>query len=54
MYIDWDFHACLREVALMGNARLVVVACISYSSSSSDNVMAMGDLVHACYLSSGR
>lgn len=47
MYIGLDFHACLREVSLMGNMRLVVLACISYSCSSRSYVMVMGDIVHA-------
>lgn len=54
MYIGLDFHACSREVSLMGNVRLAVLACISFSCSSRSNVMAMGDLVHAWYLSFGK
>lgn len=35
----------------MGNAQFVVVTCISYSFSRRKNVLAMGDLIHACCLS---
>ena len=38
----------------MGNARFVVVTCISYIFSRRKSVLAMGDLIHTCYLSLGR
>lgn len=47
-------HACSRGVILMGNARLVMVICISNSRSSTKNVLAIGDLRHACCFSLGR
>ena len=37
----------------MGNARLGMVVCISYSVSNRKSVLAMGDLVQVCYLSLG-
>ena len=49
-----DPHASSNGVFLLGNARLVVVVCISYSLSSRKNVMAMGDLVQACCSGLGR
>ena len=38
----------------MGNARFVVVICISYFFSSRKSICTMGDLVHVCCLSLGR
>ena len=50
-YVGLFFHVCSSGVVLMGNARFVVVTCISYSHSSRKNVRAMGDLLQACCLS---
>ena len=45
------FHSFSNGVFLMGNARFAVVTCISYSLSRRNNVLAMGDRMHACCLS---
>ena len=38
-------------VLFIGNARFVVVTCISYSLLRRKNVLAMGERMHACCLS---
>ena len=53
-YVGLVFHACSSGVFLMGNARFVVVTCISYSLSNRKSVLAMGDLVHSCCLNLGK
>ena len=53
-YVGLFFHASSSGVFLMGNARIAVVTCISYSFFSRKSVRAMGDLKHACCLSLGR
>ena len=54
MYVGWDVHICSSGVFLRGNALFVVVMWISYSFFNRNRVLAMGDLVHACYFSLGR
>ena len=49
-YDGLDFYACSNGVFLDGDARFVVVTCISYFISSRKSILAMGDLVHACCL----
>ena len=54
VYVGLDFHACSNGFFFRGNAQFAVVTWISYSLSSRNKVLAMGDLVHACCLSLGR
>ena len=54
LYVGAFFHACSNGVVLMGNARFLVVTCISNSLSSRNSVLAIGDLRQACCLSFGR
>ena len=53
-YIGLPFHVFSRGVFFMGNARIVVVMCISYSLSNRNSVLAIGDLMHACCFNLGR
>ena len=45
------FHSVSNGVFLMGNARFAVVTWISYSLFRRNNVLAIGDRMHACCLS---
>ena len=53
-YVGLVLHVFSSGVCLMGNARFVVVACISYSRSSKKSILATCDLMHACCFSLGR
>ena len=53
-YAGLVLHVSSSGVLLMGNARFMMVTCISYFLSSRKSVCTMGDLVHACCLSLGR